>query len=134
MIFDEIKFIFQKFFGARYKITGACKQCGKCCSEIRFINGNCYVATNEQFEALKRFDKRYNNFEISGFDDEKKSLLFRCKALSDNGKCKFYHFRSIACRIYPKPSKKFLLGGGKLLDGCGYKIETTKNFEEFLTQ
>ena len=134
MIFDEIKFLVQKLFGAKYKIAGKCRQCGKCCSEITFINGNQYISTEEQFDALRRFDKRYNNFEISGFDEEKSRLLFRCKALSDNGKCKFYHFRSIACRIYPNPSKKFLLGGGKLLDGCGYRIETTKNFEEFLAQ
>ena len=134
MIFNEIKFIFQKIFGAKYKITGSCKQCGKCCSEIRFINGNQYVTTEAQFEALKRFDKRYTNFEISGFDEDKKTLLFRCKGLLNNGKCKFYNFRSIACRIYPHPSKKFLLGGGKLLDNCGYRIETTKKFEEFLTK
>ena len=134
MIFDEIKFIFQKFFGAKYKIVGSCKQCGKCCSGIVFINGNSYVSTAEQFEAMKNFDKRYKNFEISGFDEVKKALTFSCKALSENGKCKFYHFRSLACRLYPNPSKKFLLGGGKLLDDCGYRIEPSKKFEEFLSQ
>ncbi len=134
MIFDEIKFIFQKFFGAKYKITGSCKQCGKCCGAVVFINGNQYISTKEQFEAMKRFDKSYKNFEISGFDDVKNALTFRCKALSDNGKCKSYKFRSLPCRLYPNPSKKFLLGGGKLLDDCGYRIETTKKFEEFLVQ
>ena len=65
MIFDEIKFIFQKIMGAKYKISGKCKQCGKCCSEIIFVDGNRYVATKEYFELMKKFDKGYNNFEIS---------------------------------------------------------------------
>lgn len=134
MIFDEIKFFFQKTFGAKYKITGKCKQCGSCCSGIVFVNGSLYVSTQEQFEAMQRFDKRYKNFEVSGYDETKKALTFRCKALSDKGKCKFYHFRSLACRLYPNPSKKFLLGGGKLLDNCGYRIEPSKKFEEFLVQ
>ena len=134
MIFDEIKFIFQKIMGAKYKISGKCKQCGKCCSEIIFVDGNRYVATKEYFELMKKFDKGYNNFEISGFDKDKNALMFRCKALSANGKCSVYHFRSIACKLYPNPSKKFLLGGGKLLDGCGYSIKPTKKFKEFLVK
>ena len=134
MIFDEIKFFIQKFFGAKYKIEGKCKQCGKCCCEILFKNGNVFVSNEKQFEVMKNFDKRYKNFEISGFDEDKKALLFKCKALSDTGKCTLYSMRSLACRLYPNPSKNFLLGGGKLSDECGYKISATKKFKEFLKQ
>ena len=132
MILEEIKFLFQKLFSAKYKIVGKCKQCGKCCREITFMNGNVYISTEEQFEAMKRFDKSYRNFEISGFDDNRKILLFKCKALSDDNKCTQYWNRSLICRLYPFPNKKFLVNGGQLLDGCGFSITKTKNFKDFL--
>ena len=132
MILQELNFIFQKLFSSKYKITGKCKMCGKCCREITFMNGKNYISTKEQFETLKKFDKTYNNFEISDFDENRQILLFKCKALSEDNKCTQYYKRSIACWLYPFPNKKFLINGGQLLDGCGYKINKTKKFEDFL--
>ena len=62
MIFEKLKFELQKLFSAKYKISGKCNQCGRCCREITFLNGENYISTQEQFESMKRFDKSYNNF------------------------------------------------------------------------
>lgn len=87
--------------------------------------------TLEQFEKLKKWKKSYNNFFISGKDIDG-ALLFTCKSLGENNKCKDYKFRSLFCRRYPKPSKQFLINGGRPLDGCGYEFGVDKNFSDYL--
>ena len=128
---NYIKFFLQKLKSSKYKIVGKCKMCGNCCRNITFMNGKQYIETEQQFEALKNFDKRYNIFEICG-KNENGALLFKCLYLGDDNKCKKYWLRSLYCRNYPRPSQKFLRNGGVLLDGCGYKITKTKEFKEFL--
>ena len=63
------------------------------------MNGKNYISTKEQFETLKKFDKTYNNFEISDFDENRQILLFKCKALSEDNKCTQYYKRSIAINL-----------------------------------
>ena len=41
---------------------------------------NDYVRKEEQFEELKKFDKKYLHFDIAG-KNEKGVLLFKCKSL-----------------------------------------------------
>ena len=55
-----------------------------------------------------------------------------CKEISDDNKCKVYFFRGLGCRAYPKKNTKFLINGGKPLDGCGYYFEPDKKFESYL--
>lgn len=126
------KFLFQKFTSAKYVVTGKCKACGNCCKNITFKNGEHFIETQEQFDCMRNFDKRYNIFEISGRNKENNALLFKCKYLNNNGKCSKYWLRSLACRNYPKPSQSFIYNNGQLLDGCGYKIEKTKIFADFI--
>lgn len=90
-----------------------------------------YVTNEEQFEMLKKFDKKYNHFEISGKNDNG-VMQFRCKSLDNNNRCKDYLFRSIHCREYPRVTEKIRLGGFETFDTCGYEISPDKRFNEFL--
>ena len=55
-------FVIQK---VRYKVTGSCKKCGKCCKDIRMKN-----ADNERdFKLTQFFFPMYRRFEIKGKDE-----------------------------------------------------------------
>ena len=131
-LFDEILFFIYAFKSAKYTIKGKCKACGKCCRNLVFKIGDDPVRTEEEFERIKKFDKRYEIFYSSNAFGENGEMLFTCKYLSKNGKCKIHPFRSFVCRNYPKINSKFFSNGGKLLEGCGYTIEPNKKFKEFL--
>lgn len=132
--FSYIKFYFNKFFSSKYKIEGKCNMCGACCKNIVFMIEDEYVKTEEQFESLKKFDKKYNHFVINEENSKNNNgvLLFRCKSLDENNRCKDYRFRSLYCRAYPMVTNKIRLGGCATFDSCGYKITKEKSFDEFL--
>ncbi len=126
-----INFFLSKFNTSKYVVKGKCRQCGQCCRNIVFLIGENYIKNPEQFEAMKTWDKKYNHFFISG-KNEKGALLFTCKSLGADNKCKDYFFRSFYCRKYPKLDKKIILGGYETFDECGYKFEIDKKFSEYL--
>ena len=106
--------------------------CGACCRNILlYASDDIPVVSEEQFEKIKEWDKHFKNFYISG-KSETGSLLFTCKELDDNNRCKVYFFRGLGCRQYPKKDTKFLINGGKPLDGCGYYFEPDKGFDSYL--
>ena len=129
--FEYLKFFVSRIFSNKVRIKGKCKSCGECCRTIVFYVGKDSVKTEEQFELLKKWDKKYNNFEIAGSSKDG-ALYFKCKALKDNGKCGVYHFRSIACRLYPKYNSFFFTRGEGLKTTCGYYLEKDKDFNDFL--
>ena len=126
----DLKFNLERIFSNPQKVKGKCKGCGECCRTIVFYVGENPVKTEEQFELLKNWDKKYNSFEINGVASDG-ALYFKCKALRDDNKCGMYFFRSIACRMYPKYQSSFFTRGEGIKQNCGYYIET-KKFEEFL--
>ncbi len=126
-----LKFYFDKIFTSKYKIEGKCNCCGACCRNIVFMIEDEYVKTEKQFEDLKNFDVKYNHFEIAGKND-RGVILFRCKSLDNNNRCKDYFFRSLYCRAYPMVTDKIRLGGCATFDTCGYKITIDKKFKEYL--
>lgn len=130
-IYLYLKFYISKIFTSRYKIQGKCNQCGECCKNIVFMIEDEYVRTEEQFEKMKQFDKKYNHFVINGAN-EKGVLLFRCKSLGDDNICKDYLFRSLYCRAYPFITEKIRLGGCETFEKCGFKIVKNKDFKDFL--
>ncbi len=130
-IYLYLKFYFNKFFTSKYEIEGKCNMCGACCKNIVFMIEDEYVKDEKQFQDLKKFDKKYNHFEISG-KNESDILLFRCKSLDENNRCRDYFFRSIYCREYPKVTDKIKLGGCETFDTCGYKIKIDKSFKNYL--
>jgi len=129
--FQYLKFYYQKLFTSKYKIEGKCLQCGDCCRNIVFMIENEYVKTETQFTSLQNLDKKYKHFEISGIDP-KGVLLFKCKSLDDNNRCKDYLFRSLYCRAYPFVTEKIKLGGCETFEKCGYKIKINKKFNTYL--
>lgn len=127
----HIIFQIQKKFSSKFILKGKCKQCGECCRNIVFYIHESPIKTEKQFESLKNWKKNYNHFFISGKDVDG-AILFTCKSLGENGKCKDYFFRSLACRNYPKINTQFILNGGKPLDNCGFYFDVDKNFSEYI--
>ncbi len=130
-LINDIKFFFERIFSNPVKIKGKCKACGECCRTIVFYAGKYPVKTKEQFELLKKWDKKYNNFEPNGVSSDG-LIYFKCKALKDDGKCRVYFFRSLACRMYPKYSASFFTRGEGFKSCCGYYSEPKKIFNDFL--
>ena len=129
--FENIKFYVNKTFSNPMKVKGKCRACGECCRTIVFYVGENPVSTNEQFELLKKWDKKYYNFIPNGIAHDG-ALYFKCKFLKDDGKCKVYPIRSISCRMYPKYSASFFTRGNGIKECCGYYLEPSKNFKDFL--
>lgn len=129
-MFENVKFFFSRLLSSKYVVRGKCRQCGNCCRNILFYIGSKVVTTEDEFERMKKFEKKYNNFYING-RGKNGELLFACKALKQDGKCSVYRFRSVMCRIYPRISQKFVYDGGEPLDGCGYKFVVSKKFKDY---
>lgn len=131
-MFKYFKFILNKLLSSRYVRKGKCNRCGRCCRNILlFSDKEIAVKSEEQFEKIKEWDKHFRNFYISG-RSETGQLLFTCREIDDNNNCRVYHFRGLGCRNYPKTDSKFLINGGKPLDGCGYYFEPDKSFKAYL--
>lgn len=131
-MFKYIKFLIQKMQSAKYIRKGKCNKCGACCRNILlFSDKNLPVVSSLQFEQIKKWDKHFRSFYISG-KNEDGALLFTCYSLDENNRCKNYLLRGLGCRQYPKKNTKFLINGGKPLDGCGYYFVPNKKFDKFL--
>lgn len=131
MMFKYIKFLFDKMFSSKYVRKGKCLRCGSCCRNILLYIEDKAIISEEQFEKVKEWDKHFRNFYISG-RSENGELLFTCREIDENNRCKVYFFRGLGCRNYPKVNTKFLINGGKPLDGCGYYFEADKDFKSYL--
>ena len=105
--------------------------CGTCCKNIVFYILDEPVKTEEEFERMKKFNKIYNNFSVSG-EKADGTLLFKCNSLTNENKCRDYIFRSIYCRKYPNFGNKIHSGKYETFDGCGYRIEVDKKFKTYI--
>ncbi|MCR5260227.1 MAG: YkgJ family cysteine cluster protein [Candidatus Gastranaerophilales bacterium] len=130
-MFKNLKFFLQKLFSSKYVISGKCNKCGDCCRQITFSVADKLVTDEQEFLRMQNFEKKYKNFEING-KTEDGVLLFKCKALKDDGSCGVHWFRSVNCRLYPRFNKMFVHDGGEPLDRCGYKFSVDKKFSEYL--
>lgn len=110
----------------RYKVTGECNKCGKCCQEIRMKG-----ADNEKdFKLTQFFIPMYRRFVIKG-KDENGDLILGCTLQNPDGTCSVYNKRPKLCKNYPG---KYLYFQGVLPEGCGFKIEPEKSFDDYLKQ
>ena len=107
----------------RYKITGACKKCGKCCQDIRLKGVN----SEKDFRLTQFFIPMYKRFIIKG-KDENGDLILGCTLQNSDGTCSVYNKRPKLCRNFPK---KYIYFNGVLQDGCGFKVEPEKKFEDY---
>ena len=136
---DIIQHFKNKMFSSKYVVKGKCKRCGQCCSTILFSDENGYIKTPEDFIKLQKRNPKLFQFTINGIvnDVDKDNpqfgaLLFKCKALKEDGRCSQYFFRSFFCRDYPAINSQFIQMGGTTLDGCGYYFDVDKKFKEYL--
>lgn len=125
LIFSIINEIKSYFVPERlkYKITGSCKKCGKCCNYMYSFD----TYTEKEFKVTQFFFPEYKRFYIKG-KDEFGNLIFACKYVSPQGLCTIYDKRLKMCKKYPA---KFIRYAGELHEGCGYKIEK-KCFKDYL--
>lgn len=135
---DFIQYIKNKFFSSKYITKGKCKKCGTCCRTILFSDENGYIKSKEAFLELQKRNKRYLRFVINGtvkntenssFDG---ALMFKCKSLSKDNKCKKYFLRPLWCRDYPSINSNFIYNGGQTLDECGFYFDVDKKFKDYL--
>lgn len=132
MILDYLKFIFQKLISSKYVRKGKCNYCGNCCRNILlYSKKNLPIVNENQFKQVQKWDKHFYNFYISG-KSEDGALLFSCRWITKENKCRVYFLRGLGCRQYPKANSEFLINGGKPLDGCGYFFEPDKPFKDYL--
>lgn len=130
-MFKSLKLFISMVFTPKYKLKGNCKQCGRCCRNIVFYNDNKPITEDDDLEKLIKQDKQLRKFYVSG-KNEKGELLFTCKSLGEDNKCRHYWFRSLYCRRYPLVKS---LKTGQYLqpeDYCGYKIVPVKSFKDYL--
>lgn len=138
---DIIQYLKNKMYSSKYVVKGKCKQCGKCCATILFSDENGYIKTPEDFIELQKKNSRFRQFVINGRVDDTEennaqygALLFKCRALKDDGKCSRYFLRSLFCRDYPSVNPLFIQMGGTTLDECGYYFDVNKKFSEYLNE
>ena len=126
-----LKYYFNKLQTPKYILKGNCNQCGRCCRNIIFYAYDKPIKDEKLYYELKKKNKRLNLFYPSG-KNEKGEILFTCKSLSSDNRCKYYFFRSLYCRRYPLVKS---LSSGKYLtppEGCGYNIELNKSFSDYI--
>lgn len=117
--------------GRSVYISGSCHCCGKCCRKINLRYENKWISNKHQFNQLVKRHPDYSRFEIVDKDDQG-FLQFSCSWLEDNGSCKDYTKRLDVCKKYP--SKTLYLGGGNVIDGCGYTLCLAKPFTAHLKE
>ena len=130
-LFKSLKLFISMVFPPKYKLEGQCRQCGRCCRNIVFYNENKPITEDDDLNKLIKEDRHLISFYVSG-KNEKGELLFTCKSLGEDNKCRHYWFRSLYCRRYPLVKS---LKTGQYLqpeDYCGYKIVPVKSFKDYL--
>jgi len=108
----------------RYKVTGSCNKCGKCCQDIRMKGAD----DEKDFKLTQFLIPMYRRFVIKG-KDENGALILGCKLQNLDGTCSVYDKRPRLCRNFPG---KYLYFNGVLQDGCGFKVEPEKKFNDYL--
>jgi len=107
----------------KYKITGRCLKCGKCCNYMYSYD----TYTEKEFKIMQFLFPAYRRFYIKGADEEG-NLIFACKLVTPEGLCPVYKKRPQVCRKYPA---KWISYPGQMHEGCGYKVNV-KTFDDYL--
>ena len=81
----------------RYKVSGHCNKCGKCCQDIRLKGAD----DEKDFKLTQFFIPTYRRFVIKG-KDENGDLILGCTLQNSDGTCSVYDKRPALCRNFPK--------------------------------
>ena len=104
---------------AKWKLSGNCNKCGKCCRNIA-LKIEPRLLTRKVIPELRivRWVSWLYNFRLLSIDLQKSQLVFRCANLKPDGTCKDYKWRPNMCRNYPLVD---CLKEPVLIEGCGYE-------------
>ena len=108
----------KKPFGSRWKLTGRCNKCGKCCKEIHIKIEPRLLNSKFTQEVVIRWVSWLFRFYLQRIDHERNYLVFGCKNLRPDGTCGDYKWRPNVCRNYPLVD---FFDEPALFDTCGYK-------------
>lgn len=111
-----------------YVRTGACHNCGQCCSAIHLVHNDHAIADEAEFARLQEKHEDYRHFIPDGKSDV--GLVFRCKHLTPDKRCGIYDDRPLFCRKYP--SETTLLFGSNLAQECGFRFSPKVPFGQVL--
>jgi len=123
-----------KISRAKYVRAGKCKACGNCCRSIKLLLDGELIKTEEQFEIGKQCNPVFKMFYQYSQTPEG-VLLFSCKHLGKNNKCRRYLFRPLKCWTYPDHhivDKDHIMRGKQTKAGCGFSYKSNITFDEVL--
>ncbi|MFC1496512.1 hypothetical protein ACFL52_03760, partial [Candidatus Margulisiibacteriota bacterium] len=80
VLFDNlISQALRRLFPTQYKITGACRKCGKCCEEIRLQISPKFLTSKFFTDLVIRWTSWLFDFYLIEVDFKNQELLFSCK-------------------------------------------------------
>ncbi|MBF0275734.1 MAG: YkgJ family cysteine cluster protein [Nitrospinae bacterium] len=125
------RYFFLQLSGKEVIVSGRCRQCGSCCKELSLDIDGEWIKSEKNFERLKSRYPEYDRMEITGRDSSG-NLTFQCTWLSEENMCKDHENRLEICDTFP--NKELYIMGGKLPDGCGYKLQAGVPFNKVLEE
>lgn len=131
-IFEKLKkWFLLKVLRKKYRRTGQCKGCGRCCQEIYVRHGRGMIKDEETFKKLQCLHPFYSYLKVREKTDT--GLVFECTKLNkETGKCTIYWFRPMICKLYPL--EDIFMMGGVISEDCGFRFEPIEKFEDVLSK
>lgn len=108
------------FFKSRYVLEGKCKQCGQCCREIYLKMTPAQTSSPLFTKIAIKWIEWIFEFKLIRIDYEYNDLVFTCRNIGDDGKCRNYFWRPNVCRNYPLVD---YFKEPAFLDNCGYSCK-----------
>jgi len=126
---ERVRRLWLRLCGRRPVLTGECLRCGQCCRGIHLKLDARWLRSEADFQRALAKYPRYRIFEITG-RDARGLLRFSCTRLSESGLCTDYENRPSVCRNYPSPA--MFCAGARLIEGCGFRLKASRDFERLL--
>lgn len=87
----------------RYRLTGSCNSCGKCCEAPSFQVGRVTFHLKPLRSLVIAWQRLINGFEFTGVEARIRVLVFKCTHYDPATKqCDSYSSRPLMCRDYPR--------------------------------
>jgi uncharacterized protein len=112
----------KRYFPRSWKLQGQCSQCGQCCRDIRLSINPVLLKAKYPLKIIIAWISWVFDFYLKKIDVERDLLVFGCRHLGQDGKCRNYFFRSHLCRNYPIVE---YFEQPVTLPNCGYKVVKT---------
>jgi hypothetical protein len=111
------------------EIQGACKRCGKCCTNINLCEAGTWISKKSQFRKMVAEKPEYARLQIIGKNTQG-TLHFSCTWLNSNNECKDYENRLDICKVFP--NQMVITNQGEVPEGCGFTVNVHSSFDAVL--